>query len=107
MLFDVKERTRTTPKKPGESDFAFYDSSARREYDLYRGLLNGWISELPEADRAEIVSRMQKGNSLQYQAALAELTTHGCRSRRGKRSATYALSLSQRMQLCCSNVDFA
>jgi hypothetical protein len=83
MLFDVKERTRTTPKKPGESDFAFYDSSARQEYDLYRGLLNGWISELPEADRAEIISRMQKGDSLQYQAALAELTTHAALKRQG------------------------
>jgi hypothetical protein len=58
MLFDVKERTRTTPKKPGESDFAFYDSFARPECDLYRGLVSGWISELPEADRAEITSRM-------------------------------------------------
>jgi hypothetical protein len=60
----------------GEGEFAFYDSSARPEYDQYRKLVNGWIAELPEADRAEIISRMQKGDSLQYQAALAELTIH-------------------------------
>jgi len=83
MLFEAKQRTRTAPKKPGEGDFAFYDSSARPEYDLYRELVNGWISELPEADRAEIVSRMQKGDSLQYQAALAELTSHAALKRRG------------------------
>jgi hypothetical protein len=83
MLFGVKERTRTTPKKPGESDFAFYDSSARQEYDLYRGLVNRWISEFPEPDRSGIVSRMQKGDSLQYQAALAELTTHAALKRQG------------------------
>ena len=41
MLFEAKQRTRTTSKKPGEGEFAFYDSSARPEYDLYRDLLNG------------------------------------------------------------------
>jgi hypothetical protein len=44
--------------------------------------VNGWIKELPEADRAEIIARMQKGDSLQYQAALAELTTHAALKRR-------------------------
>jgi hypothetical protein len=83
MLFEAKQRTRTAPKKPGEGDFAFYDSSGRPEYDLYRDLVNGWIKDLPKADRAEIVARMQKGDSLQYQAALAELTTHAALKRRG------------------------
>jgi hypothetical protein len=83
MLFEAKQRTRTAPKKPGEGEFAFYDSSARREYDLYRNLLNGWIAELPQADRAEIIARFRKGDSLQYQAALAELTTHAALKRQG------------------------
>jgi hypothetical protein len=83
MLFEAKERTRTTPKEPGEDEFAFYDSSARPEYDLYRELVNGWIAELPEADRAEVVARFQKGDSLQYQAALAELTIHAALRRHG------------------------
>jgi hypothetical protein len=83
VLFEVKQRTRTAPKKPGEGDFAFYDSAARPEYDFYRDLVNGWIEELPEADRAQIIARMQKGDSLQYQAALAELTIHAALKRRG------------------------
>jgi hypothetical protein len=83
MLFEAKQRTRKKPKKPGEGDFAFYDSSARPEYDLYRDLVNGWVKELPEAERAEIIARMQKGDSLQYQAALAELTTHAALKQRG------------------------
>jgi hypothetical protein len=83
MLFRIKQRTRTEAKIPGEGDFAFYDSSARPEYDLYRDLVNGWIEELPEPDRAEIISRMEKGDSLQYQAALAELTTHAALKRQG------------------------
>ena len=83
MLFEAKQRTRTAPKKPGEGEFAFYDSSARPEYDLYRDLVNGWVAELPEADRAEIIARFQKGDSLQYQAALAELTIHAALKRQG------------------------
>jgi hypothetical protein len=57
MLFEAKQRTRKKPKKPGEGNFAFYDSSARPEYDLYRDLVNGWVKELPEAERAEIITR--------------------------------------------------
>jgi hypothetical protein len=83
MLFEAKDRARTAPKKPGEGEFAFYDSSARPEYDLYRGLVNGWIDELPEAERAEIIARVRKGDGLQYQAALAELTIHAALKRRG------------------------
>jgi hypothetical protein len=83
MLFEAKERTRIDTKKPGEGEFAFYDSTARPEYDLYRSLVNGWIAELPEADRAEIIARFQKGDSFQYQAALAELTIHAGLKRQG------------------------
>jgi hypothetical protein len=84
------------PKKQGESEFAFYDSSARPEYNQYRELVNGWIEELPEADRAEIISRMQKGDSLQYQAALAELTTHAALRRKGYIARRIRLAAIQR-----------
>jgi hypothetical protein len=77
MLFDNKECTRTAPKKPGEDDFSFYDSSGRPEFQIYRDLLNGWIAEFPESERAETIARLQKNDSLGYQAALAELTTTG------------------------------
>jgi hypothetical protein len=83
MLFESIQRTRTAPKKPGECEFAFYNSSARPEYDLYRDIVNGWIAELPQADRAEIIERFRKGDSLQYQASLAELTTHAALKRQG------------------------
>jgi hypothetical protein len=41
MLFEDKNRTRTAPKKPGESDYAFYDSTGRPEFQVYRDLVNG------------------------------------------------------------------
>jgi hypothetical protein len=80
-IFEKKVRTRTEPKKQGEGDFQFYDSSARPEYDTYRGLLNGWMNEVPEADRAEIVTRFRTGTDLQYKAVFAELTTHAALKR--------------------------
>lgn len=43
MIFDDKTRTRTEPKKPGEDEFAFYDSAAGPAYDTYRALLSGWM----------------------------------------------------------------
>jgi hypothetical protein len=82
-IFEKKERTRIEPKKLGEGDFAFYNSSARPEYDTYRTLLNGWLAEMPEHGHAEMVARFQTGTDLQYQAALAELTTHAALKRQG------------------------
>jgi hypothetical protein len=46
-------------------------------------LVNGWLAEMPEGDRAEAIKRFQKGTDLQYKAALAELTTHAALKRQG------------------------
>jgi hypothetical protein len=56
MIFEEKERTRTEPKQPGEDEFAFYDSAGGQACDDYRALLNGWIADYPEAERAELVA---------------------------------------------------
>jgi hypothetical protein len=83
ILFESKERTRTAPKKPGEGDFEFYDSSARPEFQVCRDLMNGWIAELLEKEEQEMINRLRKNDSLGYQAALAELTIHAALRRRG------------------------
>jgi len=83
MLFDTKERTRTAPKRPGEDDFSFYDSSARPEFQIYRDLVNGWMNEFPQAELDELIARMRKNDGLGYQAALAELTIHAALIRQG------------------------
>jgi hypothetical protein len=44
--------------------------------ETYRQLVNGWINEFPEADRAEMVARMKDSDSAYYQAALAEVMMH-------------------------------
>src|SRR5260370_555341 len=75
-LFEDKVRTRKEPKAPGEDDYSFYDSAARPEYDVYRALLNGWTTEMSEAGQKELLPRFRRNESLEYQTALAELTTH-------------------------------
>jgi hypothetical protein len=83
MIFEQKERSRTDPKKPGEDEFAFYDSIAGAAYDAYRAKLNEWVAEYPDDVRAEAVARFRKAGSLGYQAALAELLVHATLRRQG------------------------
>jgi hypothetical protein len=83
MIFEEKERTRTDPKKPGEDEFAFYDSIAGAAYDIYRAKLNEWIAEYPDDERAEAIARFRKTGTLGYQAALAELLIHATLKRQG------------------------
>jgi hypothetical protein len=71
------------PKAPGEDDYSFYDSAARPEYDIYRALLNGWMKEMSEPGQKEPLPRFRKNESLEYQTALAELTTHAALKSQG------------------------
>jgi hypothetical protein len=83
LLFEDKARTRFEPKAPGEDDYSFYDSAARPEYDIYRALLNGWMKEMSEPGQKELLPRFRKNESLEYQTALAELTTHAALKNQG------------------------
>lgn len=83
MIFDEKARTRIDPKRPGEDEFAFYDSAAGPAYDTYRALLNGWMADYPEAERKDAIVRFRKGGTLAYQAALAELLVHATLKKQG------------------------
>lgn len=60
----------------GEGEYAFYDSSARSPFVVYRALVNEWLSKVPEVEQTQIVQRMRNGTNSQYQAALAELVMH-------------------------------
>jgi hypothetical protein len=83
MIFEEKERTRTDAKKPGEDQFAFYDSIAGAAYGVYRARVNEWIAEYPDDERAEAIARFRKTGTLGYQAALAELLVHATLKRQG------------------------
>ncbi len=83
MLFENKERVRTTPMRRGEREFDFYDSSALPPFATYRTILNEWVYELPVCDRNEIISRFKKGGNAEFEATLAELVVHAALRRGG------------------------
>lgn len=59
--------------RPGESEYQYYDASARPPYEVYRGLLNGWINRIPAAERVNMVTRFRTES---YARTLAELVIH-------------------------------
>lgn len=75
MLYLNKNRTRLTPMKQGELEYEYYDTSARPPFAVYRELVNGWIANLPERDRDEIIARF-RSKSISYGATLSELMLH-------------------------------
>lgn len=83
VLFEEKTRDRTSPKKAGEDDFAFYDSSARKPFVAYRELINDWLAEFPQAEQADLIKRLRGGSNVQYQAGLAEIVVHAALRRLG------------------------
>ena len=46
-LFETKERTRTSPKRQGERNYDFYDTSGRNPFVIYRETVEGWLAEFP------------------------------------------------------------
>jgi hypothetical protein len=76
MLFENKERTRLSPMRQGESEYAYYDACARPGYAAYRALINQWIERLPTGGRAEIVARFRRREMTSYRETLAELVVH-------------------------------
>jgi hypothetical protein len=83
VIFEDKVRTRTEPKRPGEDEYSFYDSVARPEYDVYRGLVNAWMEGMSEEEQRELLPRFRRNESLEYQTALAELTIHAALKNEG------------------------
>lgn len=76
VLFEDRKRTRTEPLGRGESLFEYYDNCARHGYDELRAVVNGWLAQMPAADRADLITRMQNGGNRELGASLSELGMH-------------------------------
>jgi aspartyl-tRNA(Asn)/glutamyl-tRNA(Gln) amidotransferase subunit B len=75
-LFEDGERTRQEPLRRGERLIDFYDEAGRNGYDEFRSILNGWLLEIDEVDRSELISRMRHGSNGAFRAAVCELLMH-------------------------------
>jgi hypothetical protein len=67
----------------GKSLFQFYDDCARNGYDELRSIVNGWLAEMPEPERGELITRMQNGGDREFGTALCELAVHAFLLRSG------------------------
>jgi hypothetical protein len=76
VLFEDRKRTRQEPLQRGERLVDFYDECGRNGYDEFRSLVNLWLSELPTADRAKLISTMRNAGNNAFGAALCELVVH-------------------------------
>jgi hypothetical protein len=76
LLFPEIPRSRNDPLRRGERLFDFYNQCIRPGYDEFRSFVNEWISQLPNPDQAEFLSRMSHGSDRQFQCGLIELLVH-------------------------------
>ena len=64
MLFENKERTYDGPIAYAESDYDYLDRSARQESTNVRDFLNKCVSQFPQNEASELISRIKsRGNS--------------------------------------------
>jgi len=73
MLFENKARSDQDPKSYTETDWDFLDRSGRLEAQRVRDFLNRWVSEYPESDRDELISRITSGENGHFRSAIFEL----------------------------------
>lgn len=82
-LFDDRKPVRMEPLQRGESLFQFYDECGRSGYDEFRSIVNGWLAEMPEGERGDLITRMQNGGDREFRTALCELQVHAFLIRSG------------------------
>jgi Ribosomal protein L7/L12 dimerisation domain len=83
LLFDDRKRTRMEPLKRGDSLFQFYDECGRSGYDEFRSIVNGWLAEMPGAERGDLITRIRNGGDREFGTALCELQIHAFLIRSG------------------------
>ncbi|MFT0547853.1 hypothetical protein ACMHYO_16180 [Allopusillimonas ginsengisoli] len=77
MLFRQIDRTDSEPKRATETKFAFFDRCAWATADRVRGLLETCLSDYPQSEHAEMISRIQSGDERQFSSATFEVILYG------------------------------
>lgn len=85
MIFTDYLRTDNTPKKNGESTFAFLDRSARPEMRAVREFTEALGARYPATDMEEMVARIRSGDDTQFRSAGFELMVYEFLTRQGYR----------------------
>ncbi|MFA0896997.1 hypothetical protein [Vibrio cholerae] len=82
-VFDNVERTDDSPKRNTESDFIFYNRSARLEIAKIRDVIEDYVNNYPYEEINELISRFRSGNDVHFRSASFELFLHESLIRQG------------------------
>lgn len=75
-VFDNLKRTDDTPKRNIESDFVFYNRSARAEIKQVREVIEECAKNYPREELEELISRLRSGDDVHFRSASFELFLH-------------------------------
>lgn len=76
MIFSAITRSDHAPKRANESNFGFLDRCAWQTADKVRALLEGCLENYPEAEKVDLVSRIQSGDPRHFASGTFELLLH-------------------------------
>lgn len=82
-VFDRVERKDDSPKQSTESFFAFYNRSARVEFENIRSFIQICINNYPSNEKKELICRLRSGNDVHFRSACFELFLHEILLRQG------------------------
>lgn len=82
-VFDSVKRKDDSPKRNTESDFIFYNRSARAEIDKIRDFIEGCVKNYPHTEQKEIISRLRSGDDVHFRSACFELFLYKVLRRQG------------------------
>lgn len=82
-VFDSVERTDDSPKQNTESDFIFYNRSARPEIGKIRDIIEGYVKNYSHEEQRELISRFRSGDDVHFRSAAFELFLYEALRRNG------------------------
>lgn len=82
-VFDNFQRTDCSPMKNAESDYSFYNRSARPEMEKVRNIIEQSLKYYPKSEADELISRIKSGDDVHFRSAVFELFLHEALRRKG------------------------
>ncbi len=82
-VFDNIHRTDFSPKRNVETNYGFYNRSARSAFDNVRNVIEEAVKYYPDSEAGELISRIKSGNDIHFRSAVFELFLHEAMRRQG------------------------
>ncbi len=83
VVFDVVQRTDSSPMKLTETYYDFHNRSARQTMELFRCVIEDAVKNYPKSEVDELVRRLKSGDDNHFWSATFELFLHEALRREG------------------------